>query len=76
MAPATIQPKLHQEKEINAPHFNIVGDRLFPRLRALYGLVHKSYTMSTRNLALRVRSFAEKAVSSDPCASFDVILNI
>lgn len=54
MAPTTIQPKLHQEKEINAPHFDTVGDRLFPRLRALCGLVHKSYTMSTRNLGLRV----------------------
>jgi hypothetical protein len=53
-----------------------VGDSLFPRLRALCGLVHKSYTMSTRNLGLRVRSFAEKAVSSDPCASFYVILII
>jgi len=47
MAPATIQPKLHQEKGINAPHFDTVGDRHLPRLRALRGLVHKSYTLNT-----------------------------
>ena len=72
MAPTTIQQKLHQEKEINALYVDTVGDSLSPWLRALCGLVHKSYTLSVQSLGLKVQLFAKKTVPSDPCASFCV----
>jgi hypothetical protein len=54
MAPTTIQQKLHQKKEINALYLDTVGDSLSPWLFALCDLVHKPYTMSARDLELKL----------------------